>query len=430
MAALPILDEVRGSTGSPMLAGVAGRAKLDPPAIEPTFDDAITMQSRERAARRLSVYRGDAGTYLVDELEHLCRRSVEPNVFFNPRFLAPAMLRLEDKDIRFAVVRDFRDEESRIRLLFPFSVEKPGLQFGPSIIRSWATPYGPLGTPLIDSDDPVSVLEDFFDMTARRHLNLPPVLVLPDMRSQGPVTALFKTIAMGRNLPLHIHDRQQRPILKSPLDGESYLRASIGAHHWRDHGRLRRKLEAQGHVTIEVARTQAEVLRAVEIFLSLEAAGWKGRERTAMAIDRFRAAFAREAIYSLAAEDRVRIHVLSVGGKPIGAMVVFVEAGIAYTWKTAYDEAYAKYSPGNMLLIELTKNHLDDPNIMVTDSCAVPDHPVMSRFWTEREAMETLIIGMSPAADRQARQVAKTMHLYRQTRDLAKRVRNAFFKRR
>ena len=48
-------------------------------------------------------------------------------------------------------------------------------------------------------------------------------------------------------------------------------------------------------------------------------------------------------------------------------------------------------------MIEVTKQHLDDPNIDVTDSCAVPDHPVMTRLWSERKPIGTLVIGMTPA---------------------------------
>ena len=101
-----------------------------------------------------------------------------------------------------------------------------------------------------------------------------------------------------------------------------------------------------------------------------------------------------------------------------------MEAGVAYTWKTAYDEAYAAFSPGTLLMIEVTKQHLDDPNIMTTDSCAMPDHPVMSRLWSERKTMGTIVIGMTPGADRATRQAASQLHLYRETRNIARLLRN------
>jgi len=156
----------------------------------------------------------------------------------------------------------------------------------------------------------------------------------------------------------------------------------------------------------------------------LEAAGWKGRERTAMVVDRYRAAFAREAVHGLAEQDLCRIHSLTLGGKLIASLIVFVEAGVAYTWKTAYDENYSVFSPGTLLMIEVTKQHLDDPNIEQTDSCAVPDHPVMARLWSERKPIGTLVIGMTPATDRITRQAASQLHLYQETRNFARLMRN------
>ena len=61
---------------------------------------------------------------------------------------------------------------------------------------------------------------------------------------------------------------------------------------------------------------------------------------------------------------------------------------------------------------------------MTTDSCAVPDHPVMSRLWSERKPIGTLVIGMTPDADRLARQAASQLHLYRETRNMARLLRN------
>jgi hypothetical protein len=53
----------------------------------------------------------------------------------------------------------------------------------------------------------------------------------------------------------------------------------------------------------------------------------------------------------------------------------------------------------------------------------VPDHPIMSRFWHEREDMGTLIIGLTPNGDRDVRQVTTQLHMYRSTRNMAKLLR-------
>jgi hypothetical protein len=418
MVATPLLEEMSGSAAGAMIAGLAGLAQA------PRSLAQHEIFGAGRRPRRLAIYPASAGFDLVEELDHLCVRTIEPNIFFNPRFLAPAMPRLEDREVRLAVIREGDEDRSRLRFLVPFSVEKPPVPLGVAIMRAWSSPFGPLGTPLIDNDDPVSVVEDLLDMLSRPHLKLPKVLVLPDMRLDGPVASVLRTVALGRNLSFHETLKFERPFLDSRLDGEDYLKNSLRAHHYREFRRLKRRLGDLGRLEYTVARQPDEIRRGVEAFLALEAAGWKGRERTAMAIDRYRAAFAREAVHGLAERDMCRVHTLTLDGKVIACLIVFIENGCAYTWKTAYDENYSAYSPGTLLMIEVTRTHLDDPNIMATDSCAVPDHPVMSRIWSERRAIGTLVIGLTPEADRAARQAAKQLHLYQETRNMARVLRN------
>jgi hypothetical protein len=418
MAAVPLLEETNGGPSGAMIAGLAGLAgtRIDATHIE--------LLEGKRPLRRLAIYPASAGFDLVDELDYLSARTIEPNVFFNPHFLAPAMPRLEDREVRLAVIRDGDEYKNRLRLLVPFSVERSPVPVGVSIMRTWANPFGPLGTPLVDRDDPGGVIEDFFDMLSRSHLKLPKVLVLPDMRLDGAVASMLESVAESRGLPLVTTGRFERPFLESRLDGDAYLKSALNKHHYGEYRRLKRRLAEQGELVHSVARGPEEIRPAIEGFLALEAAGWKGRQRTAMVIDRYRAAFAREAVHGLAEHDLCRIHSLTSGGKLIASLIVFVEAGVAYTWKTAYDENYSTFSPGVLLMIEVTKQHLEDPNIEMTDSCAVPDHPMVSRLWSELKPFGTLVIGMTPAADRITRQAASQLHLYRETRNFARLVRN------
>ncbi|MEQ9572033.1 MAG: GNAT family N-acetyltransferase [Nitratireductor sp.] len=417
MASIPLNEETSVSSSSTLNANLAGVSAEAQHQLE------VEIQAAGVAPRRLAVYPASAGFDLVDELDFLCVRTVEPNIFFNPRFLAPAMPRLEDREVRLAVIRDGDRDKNRLRLLVPFSVEKPAVPLGVPAMRTWSSPFGPLGTPLVDRDDPVGVLEDFFSMLGRKHLNLPRVLILPDLRMDGPVARLIRTAAMGLDLPVVTTSHSMRPFLDSDLDGETYLRTSLKSHHVREFRRLKRRLAETGDLVYSVARQPDEIRNALETFLALEASGWKGRERTAMVIDRYRAAFAREAINRLAQRDLCRIHTLSLDGVAIASLIVFVEAGQAYTWKTAYDENHAAFSPGTLLMIEVTRQHLDDPNIEATDSCAVPDHPIMSRLWSERREMGTMVVGLAPDTDRLTRQAAGQIHLHRETRNLARILR-------
>ncbi|ASY70187.1 GNAT family N-acetyltransferase [Sinorhizobium fredii] len=392
---------------------------------QPGFDPAEAERTLTvgRPGRHLAIYSARSGYELQRELDFLSNRAIEPNVFFTGRFLAPAMPRLEDRVIRLAVIRDNNERSSRLRFLMPFSIEKPGFSIGAPIIRGWSNPFGPLGVPLLDAEDAAETISNLYAALAAPSSGLPQVLVLPDVRLKGKFAQLARAVAIGENLPLTVTDTFERPMLESLLDGPTYLRQAISRGHFKELRRQWNNLEKYGELAYSVARQPEEIRWRLEEFLALEASGWKGRERSAMIMDRFRAAFAREAITNLAEADGVRVHTLDLNGKAIAAMVVLMMAGEAYTWKTAYNEDYAKYSPGKLLLAELTEWHLDDANIARSDSCAVPDHPMIARFWQERDEMGTLVIGLQQNRDRDVRQVAAQLHLYRNTRNMARLLR-------
>lgn len=415
--AVPLV-EISGGTGSGTLPNelIAKLKSIDPAQME--------LTSMARPTRKLAIYDAAAGFDLLPELDFLSARAIEPNVFFNPRFLAPAMPRLEDREVRLAVIRDEAEERSRLRLLVPFTVEKPAVPLAVPVLRTWSNHFGPLGTPLIDHDDPVGFMEDFFSMLAQPQLKFPKVFVLPETRTDGPFAAALRAVAEARNLPLLLTGETERAFLQSDLDGDSYLRDTLSSHHFREFRRLKRRLEAVGTLEYRIARRPDDIRIGVEAFLSLEAAGWKGRHRTAMVMDRYQAAFAREATNLLAERDQCRIHSLVLDGRPIAVLIVLLASGVAYTWKTTFDETYSQYSPGTLLMIETTKSHLDDPNILETDSCAVPDHPVMSRLWSERRPLGTFVIGLLPGSERHVHQAASQLAFYRETKSALRTLRN------
>jgi hypothetical protein len=98
MVAKPLIEETSGSPAGAVLSGLAGlRDGSLPPEREETIEG-------RQLPRRLSIYQAAAGFSLVEEFDYLCARTIEPNLFFNPRFLAPAMPRLEDREVRLAVI--------------------------------------------------------------------------------------------------------------------------------------------------------------------------------------------------------------------------------------------------------------------------------------------------------------------------------------
>jgi hypothetical protein len=419
MAAIPLFEEAGWSAAGPMIAGLAGFQVADPNAP-------VRLESRgeDGAQRRFSVYPASAAFQLTTELEHLSRRAIEPNIFFNPRFMAPAMPRLEDRDVRIAVLRDDNGRRTRLRFVMPYTVQRPAGGVGPAIIRSWSNVFGPNGTPLIDGDDATGVAEELLDILARPHLNLPEVLVLPHLDMDGPAARTLRAAALARDYPVFTAATEKRAVLNAGLDGPAHMAAAFTAHHRRGYGRLWRRLGESGGLDFTISRGPDAIFSRMEEFLLLEDAGWKGRKRTSLLSDRMQSAFARETVNSFAERDMVRIMTLDLGGRAIASLIVLMESGVAYTWKIAFDETLEKFSPGMLLMIETTKALLEDPNMTSADSCAVPDHPMMDRVWTEHKTLQTLIIGLGPATDRVARQVQGQIDIYGRTRIAARGMRN------
>ncbi len=415
MEVLPDIEQNVPLAGSFMLSGIVGDL---PQRASPQ------MSRLSKGDRRLVVYPANSGFDILDDIDRVTDYALEPNIFFTPRFLVPAMPRIDDRQVRLMLLQDGAKEEAETRFLMPFSVEKSGFAIGPDVIRAWANPIGPYGIPIVERREASQIFDDLLATLADDDLALPKILVLPDIMMDSVTITTLRGVAIGRGLPVLSTASVQRPFLKSEKDSVDYFKDNIRSHSRRNFGRLRRQLEASGQFEYEIARGPESVRMALEEFLLLENAGWKGRQRTSLAADRFRAAFAREAVNNLAERDLCRIHSFKLDGRVIASLIVFVQSGHAWTWKTTYDEGFAQYSPGTLLIMQITATHLDDPNIQLTDSCAVEDHPVMARLWSERREFATLVIGLRPDMDRETRQVMSQLELYRSTRNAAKTVRD------
>ncbi|WAP68258.1 GNAT family N-acetyltransferase [Jiella pelagia] len=323
------------------------------------------------------------------------------------------------------VLRDEGQARSRLRLLMPYTIERTSPLRGVSTIRAWVHPFGRLGTLPLDGDDPEETLLGFFEMLVETGAGLPGVLVLPEMRTDGRFAAAIENAARRASLPLSKVDTYDRAgLMKS--EASDYLLPPVSTRRRRELHRQRRLLEAAGPVSLRISREVASVRTALEDFLTLEASGWKGKTRSAMVLDRYRAAFARESVNELAADGRARIYTLLAGERSVASLVVLIQSGQAFAWKMAYDETFAKASPGQQLLQETTRALISDPAIKAADSCAMPDNFVMNRFWPERLPIATYVIGLKPGSDKAVDAAVKGIARGSRSRNLARIAREWF----
>lgn len=120
--------------------------------------------------------------------------------------------------------------------------------------------------------------------------------------------------------------------------------------------KARNKLRREPAVEFGAARQSGALEAALDDFVRLEAAGWKGREGTAIAQDPRLFAFYRGLAQELGPQGRVVVNTLRVAGRLIAGQFCLQDDDTLYVLKLAYDEAWSRVAPGNMLLEHLVLN--------------------------------------------------------------------------
>ena len=351
----------------------------------------IFQRSSIATATRSSVRRGTFALEPVEALprlsggiKRLAERSLEVNPFFLPEFLEPAIRGLGRKGLRLAVFSD-RDD---LHFFAPV-VAGSGQVLGGRSFSVWAHPYAPLGAPLIDRESAPQATDNLIAhmrTTGRR------LLSIPHLPLKGPAADALRAAATRSGFSM-ISERQMRPILYPDMAaGIAEFDKMVNQKRRRELDRQMRRLCEVGAVSFMSARTASEIENAFNMFIALEASGWKGRRGTALARKQSVLDFARTAVTLLAQSGYATIDVLRLGDKPIAALIRFDQGGLSIPWKVAFDEEYAAYSPGKQLMCDETRRWLADPTIERVDPVCEEDNPLMAPLWPDREPYATLLI--------------------------------------
>lgn len=324
----------------------------------------------------------EAAAAFAAEWADLAARAIEPNAFFAPALALAAMRHLpEGRGATLLVAWRGEGETRRLVGALPLARGR-GRFLNPAPLRRALSAYGTVSTPLLDPDRPVETLAAMLATLAGAGMG---ALLLSYMVEDGPVAeALAEALRVG-GLPEARLGSHARAFLRSSLPGEQYVRASLETRRRKEADRQRRRLSDEGALAFSVAQGSGdEVAAALEDFLAIEAAGWKGRAGTALKLAPGAASFIREGARRGGRDGSFRVARLTLDGRTIAAGLVLVSGRRAFYAKTAYDEALSRFSPGLLLTLDLTAYLLDDPGIDDADSIAVADHPMIDRIWTAR----------------------------------------------
>ncbi len=252
-----------------------------------------------------------------------------------------------------------------------------------------ADPYGTLCTPLLDHDladqAAAALLREARALGQR-------ALILRNITLDGAAMRAFTAALEHDGIePLRLHGHA-RACLDATREAEGLLREALGVKKLKELRRQRNRLAEHGEVSFEVARAAADVARALETFLALEASGWKAQRGTALIQNGGDATFIRRAAPALAARGQCEIVTLRAGPTPVAAAIVLRHQDRAFYFKLGVDERFAKFSPGVQLTLDLTRHLCADPAITLADSTADPGHPMIDPIWRGRLVIGDVLI--------------------------------------
>ena len=190
--------------------------------------------------------------------------------------------------------------------------------------------------------------------------------------------------------------REVRAFLESDLAPDAYYEQAVRQKKRKEIRRLKNRLAELGPISTCILADPAELDAWCSLYLSLEKAGWKGKAGSALAGSPETEAFFREALRGAWSAGRLQFLRLDVGETCIAMLVNFRTPPGSFSFKTVFDEDYARFSPGVLIQLENLKI-LDDPDIAWMDSCAVEDHPMIDSLWTERRAIVRVSVPLKGA---------------------------------
>ena len=342
----------------------------------------------------------------VDEWRALAERAIEPNGYYLPawelavnasahgRTGVSALSAWRDASpnrlapIELAPSEDPTSKPARLIGLLPVVSLWRACKIPLPALAS-ASPYGTLCTPLLDRRLAEEAANGLMREARKTGAH---ALILSDVSLNGAAMKAF-TMALRQDglQPIVLHSHL-RACLDARREADEVFRDALSAKKLKELRRQRNRLAEHGEVRFTVARTTEEVAQAVEVFLALEASGWKGERGTALRQREGDLSFIRSATRGLSETGQCEIVTLHAGETPVAAAVVLRHQDRAFYFKLGIDERFAKFSPGVQLTLDLTRHLCADAVLATADSTASADHPMINPIWRGRLKIGDVII--------------------------------------
>lgn len=327
----------------------------------------------------------------------LAATASEPNPFLESWYLLPALRRFDPRG-QVEIVRFERGGE--LCGLLPIERRWRYARWPLPHLATWMHANCFLGAPLVAKGEEVRFWEALLDWTDA-HSGPALFAHFPHLPLEGTLAEALHEVSARQARRVEVVHREERALLRSDLSPEAYFEQALPGKKRKELRRQHARLAEQGRLAVVRNDDTRGLAVWIDHFLALEADGWKGRAGSALASAEATELMAREALTEAGKRGRLERLSLELNGRPIAMLATFVAGEGAFSWKTAFDERFARFSPGVLLQRE-NLDLLERPGVAWCDSCAAPDHPMIDSLWRERRTIGRISVAIGGPARRAA----------------------------
>ncbi|WP_339744913.1 GNAT family N-acetyltransferase [uncultured Rubinisphaera sp.] len=308
------------------------------------------------------------------------------NAFYEPYFLLTALQKLHhEPKLRFVFVyRQHNQFETTNELCGFFPLESAQIEMYPR--SGWKLITNSLSfscDPLIRAGFENEAISSFLKWSKWAHCS---IIEFPCVSAEGVFHSAIKHALNGLGITPFIVKTSQRACLRRDSQHLETLNVR------RDINRKRRRLAEQGQLDLRILKSPEQLANWQNGFLSLEERGWKGSKGTALNQNPSQRSFFLTATRQAFERSKLQMFGLFLDGNPIAFKCNLISGSTGYAWKIAFDEDYARYSPGLLLEYDFIDYFRNQPELDVVDSCAAPGHPLFARIWPDLHSRQTILV--------------------------------------
>lgn len=331
----------------------------------------------------------------ISAWDDLAAHAAEPNIFSESWFLRPALEQFDAMDkVRLFTLWD----SDQLCGLMPLATLPRYGRWPIPHVQNWLHHNAFLGSPLVRKGYADCFWRELLaglDMDSGQAL----FFHINGLTIGGEVARALEIICDAQRRRCALVQQTERALLEHGLTPAAYYEQAVRSKKRKELRRQKNRLAEEGAVTFTRDDSSTGLAEWTEEFLALEKRGWKGRNGSALASFPETRALFSEVLAGAAALGKVERLDLRLEGRPLAMLVNFHSPPGSFSFKTAFDEDFARYSPGVLLQIE-NLALLDRADIKWCDSCAAQGHPMIDSIWTGRRSIGRYSIAIGGAGRR------------------------------